>query len=445
MKNWMQGKSAVILAGMILGSAPLSAKTYVYLQNNTTAGQTLSTVESGTSLSASYWDDISTYIAAGKRGQVLWFGRDAGITNGKFFYFTTTASGGGRTTYLRQALRGDWVGSHLWQSASDSTTAQPWYDDRSWHDLYGYTGNRLKQLSYHAYFTGGDDDIEYVQTERDTVLTGQSDANTFNVLAWNIYMRPTTLFANGQMIRAGLIPTVLAPYDAIIFSEAFDDDVRAELLSRLAPVFPYRTSIVGADRDIHQDGGVIIVSRWPIELQVQKTFGSTCAGDDCLGDKGIMYAKINKLGRRYHVFGTHTQAWPTTEGQNTRKLQFQILRNFIDSRAIPATEPVLIGGDLNVNRLKFAQEYSDMLTILSAAQPTRTGHPYSFDPTTNKLGSGEQEYLDYVLYSTRHLRPMTSTNEVLFLKTPRPWKEFAWEGDYYDLSDHYAMYGRFSY
>ena len=74
-------------------------------------------------------------------------------------------------------------------------------------------------------------------------------------------MRPTTLFYNGQMIRAGLIPSYLASYDAIIFSEAFDDTVRAELMNRLQSRFPYRTSIVGADRDIRQDGGVIIVSR----------------------------------------------------------------------------------------------------------------------------------------------------------------------------------------
>ena len=115
----LQKTGATIVAGMILGSAPLAAKTYVYLQNNTTAGQTLGTTQSGTSLSASYWDQVTSYVSAGKRSQFLWMGRDAGITNGKFFYFTTSATGGGKTFSLRQALRGDWVGRHLWQSASD--------------------------------------------------------------------------------------------------------------------------------------------------------------------------------------------------------------------------------------------------------------------------------------------------------------------------------------
>ncbi len=437
----------ILLAGLVaLAFAPAEATTYVYLQNNTITSKSLSVSQTGTSLSSSYWRQTTSSVGAGKRASYLWFGRDTGITNGKFFYFGTSAVGGGYNFGLHQALRGDWIGSTMWQLGCDQSACDPWYSDRSWHDRYGSYGGKTKQMSYRAYFTGGDDDIEYVLTERPAALTGEGSSTTFNVLAWNVYMRPTTLFANGQMIRAGLIPSYVANYDAIIFSEAFDDDARAELVNRLKSRFPYRTSIVGADSGIKQDGGVIIFSRFPIEVQAQKTFGSTCASDDCLADKGIMYARINKYGRRYHVFGTHTQAHTSANDIATRKAQFVMLRDFVTSRNIPATEAVLIGGDLNVDRIKYPTEYSEMLSTLQAAHPSRSGHAYSYDRNTNGLASEDgREYLDYVLYSTRHLRPATASNEVLFLKTNRPWKEFVWEGDYWDLSDHYGLYGRFSF
>ena len=431
---------------MFLAGASLQATTYVYFQNNTITTHSLSTRQTGTSLSGSYWRQTSSSVAAGTRKSYLWFGRDTGITNGKFFYFGTSASGGGYNFGLHQALRGNFIGSSLWQLGCDQSACDPWYSDRSWHDRYGVAGGKQKRLSYRAYFTGGDDDIEYVVTEKHAGLAGEGSAYTFNVLSWNLYMRPTTLFFNGQMIRAGLIAGYVANYDAIVFSEAFDDDARAVLINGLKSRFPYRTSIVGADSGIKQDGGVFIMSRFPIEVQAQKTFGSTCGSDDCLADKGVMYARINKYGRRYHLFGTHTQAHTSASDISKRKAQFGIVKAFVTSRNIPVTEAVLIGGDLNVDRIKYPTEYTEMLGILEAAQPGRTGFSYSYDSSTNGLASESgREYLDYVLYSTKHLRPASAANEVLFLKTSRPWKEFVWESDYWDLSDHYALFGSFTF
>lgn len=271
-------------------------------------------------------------------------------------------------------------------------------------------------------------------------------ATAISVLAYNIYMRPTTLFKNGQSIRAGLLPRYLRGYDVLIFSEAFDDDVRRKLLGLLRGEYPHATRVVGTDRGVEQDGGVIIVSRWPIEKQEQRRFGRTCAGSDCKADKGVAYARINKQGRRYHIFGTHTQAWPTAEGARVRRQQFQIIRHFIQSLAIPRTEPVIIGGDLNVDKIRARSEYSEMLRLLEAAHPPTSGHPYSFDPRTNKLASsGPSEFLDYVLYSRVHLLPREARNEIRRIRSVSAWKEFPFEKDSFDLSDHYPVFGHFRF
>ena len=276
-------------------------------------------------------------------------------------------------------------------------------------------------------------------------------SNSFNVLAYNIYMRPTSMFFNDQSDRGRLLPSKLLGFDVIVFSEAFDDPVRNRLIADLRHEYPYSTSILGSDHETQQDGGVIILSRWPITAQDQYLFGNVCSGifDDCLAQKGVLYARIEKYGRTYHVFGSHTQAENSTERQQTRQRQFGIIKAFIDSMRLPDTEPVFIAGDLNVNKYD-AREYTAMLRTLDAWQPRQFGHPYSFDPTINRRARGRREYLDYVLVSNRHLQPTTAIIETLLLRSP---KRFGLPIDVdndvlrgnYDLSDHFPVFGHFMF
>lgn len=429
---------------VLFSLSPVFGITRVYFQNNTTFNFSISTTRSGAYLAGDRWGQSTNAVTTGQRAQVVWFNRDTGITSGSYFYFNTNVTNGSSVVTLRQALLGQWVGSHMWQSLSGYGFNHPWYDDRSNHIGTYYINGKLVEVKYRAFFTGSDDNIEYIFREAHTVVQGGAD--TLNVLAYNVYMRPTTLFANGQSIRAGLIPAQVKGYDAIVFSEAFDDTTRAKLLSGLAAEYPYRTNIVGTDRGVEQDGGVILVSRWPIEVQDQMRYGATCAGSDCMADKGAIYARINKLGRKYHVFGTHTQAWATAEGQSVRRSQFALLRNFILSKNVPFREAVIIAGDLNVDKTKYYSEFTTMLSILHAAHPQKSGYGYSYDPTTNRLAAaGPSEYLDYVLYSTDNVAPTYSYNEVRMLRSLEEWKEFVWEYAYWDLSDHYSMYGRLEF
>ncbi|MGB3534218.1 MAG: endonuclease/exonuclease/phosphatase family protein [Microcoleaceae cyanobacterium] len=135
-----------------------------------------------------------------------------------------------------------------------------------------------------------------------------SPPQTLDVLSYNIYMRPRFLFFDGQEIQADLLPNKIQGYDVIIFQEAFDDRVRNNLPNRLNNEYPYKTKILGSDKGIRQDGGVIMVSQWPIKAQYQRLFSNICAAEDCLADKGVLYAQINKQGQIYHLFGTHIQS-----------------------------------------------------------------------------------------------------------------------------------------
>lgn len=423
--------------------------TRVIVQNNTTLSFSVNSKQTGYPLDSNKWGQVTTKITPGQRADVVWFNRDDGIKTGKEFFFTSHLSNDSIDIYLKQALKGAAVNSHMWQSLTAPGVNHGWFDDRKTRvAVIKLNDGRDFRIKYRAFFTGTDDNIEYILLLNYQVPNAAP--TSLNLLAYNIYMRPVGTapgnFMNGQYIRARLLPPLLTGYDVIVFSEAFDDDVRNKMLNRLKPWYPYTTRILGSDRGVEQDGGVIIVSHWPIESQDQILYKDDCSGTDCLADKGVLYARINKKGYRYHIFGSHTQADSGSEDISVRKKQFKILKSFIDAKNIPSNEPVIIAGDLNVDKTRYFSEYKDMLNTLNASQPATKGHSYSFDPKTNDLASsGPSEYLDYVLYSNKHPAPKQAYNDVRMIRSDEEWKEFTWEDAMWDLSDHYAVFGRFDF
>ncbi len=72
-----------------------------------------------------------------------------------------------------------------------------------------------------------------------------------------------------------------------------------------------------------------------------------------------------KNGKAYHVTSTHTASFDTTEARALRQEHFQQIRALVDQQNIPATEAVMMGGDFNVNKLLWPQDYAQMLVNLN--------------------------------------------------------------------------------
>ncbi len=122
------------------------------------------------------------------------------------------------------------------------------------------------------------------------------------VLTYNLFMRaPTFFFWNRQGRRARLLPDQLHGYDVIVLQEAFSNIHRRMILQALEREYPYQTRILGRDRRFRQDGGVVIISRWPIMSEDQRLFGKRCAGFDCWAQKGCVYARIDVEERPCHI------------------------------------------------------------------------------------------------------------------------------------------------
>jgi endonuclease/exonuclease/phosphatase family metal-dependent hydrolase len=286
-------------------------------------------------------------------------------------------------------------------------------------------------------------------------------ADEIEVLSYNVYMRP--FFHDGQAIRADYLADALIGHDVIVLQELYDDRIRSRLLADLSAEYPFHTRILGADAGFGQDGGVIVLSKWPIVRERQRVFTDDtpaarrcpgpdcCAGLDCYADKGVVYARINKTGRRYHVFGTHLQAG--REHAGLRTAQLKLIREFIEAQRIPGDQPVIIAGDMNVDRYD-PTGFAQLCNLLNARQPplrptvpATEGAIYTFDGPRNDLNDHEdvQRYVDYVLYSTRHLKPLRAFNQVRIMLAPAPWRQHFWQAWRRDLSDHYAVLGRFDY
>ena len=257
-----------------------------------------------------------------------------------------------------------------------------------------------------------------------------------NVLTFNAALLPGFAADTRQVERVARMAPHLVGYDVLVLQELFVNAWREDLLEELADAYPHRGDLVGRDgarmMPWRQDGGVVILSRWPVERRATHLFEGTCSGTDCLADKGIAYVAVRVGERVVHVFGTHAQSVYGSDARGVRAAQFAQFRAFVAAQGIPRDEPVVLAGDFNADA--FSDERDGMLATLGADWPEVVGEVRAtWDPAHNALAGGRRaQWFDYVLVSIDHAAPVEAWNRALPLR----------DGGL-DLSDHYAVHGRF--
>ncbi|WP_128429656.1 sphingomyelin phosphodiesterase [Streptomyces cyaneus] len=294
--------------------------------------------------------------------------------------------------------------------------------------------------------------------------TAAEQAPPLRVLSYNVFLFSKTLYPNwGQDHRAVEIAkaSFFRGNDVVVVQEAFDNSSSDALKSAVAGEYPYQTPVVGRSKDgwdatggaysatTPEDGGVTILSKWPVLRKEQYVFKDAC-GADWWSNKGFAYVVLNVNGTKVHVVGTHAQSTDAGcdagEAAAMRSRQFKAIDAFLDAKSIPSGEQVLVAGDLNVDSR--TAEYASMLAdggLVGA--DARTGHPYSFDTRDNSIARDRypddpREDLDYVLHRAGHARPPVWKNEVV-KEQSAPWTVSSWGTDYTytNLSDHYPVTG----
>ncbi|WP_328951491.1 sphingomyelin phosphodiesterase [Streptomyces sp. NBC_00184] len=285
---------------------------------------------------------------------------------------------------------------------------------------------------------------------------------SLRVLTYNAFLMSTSLYPNwGQAHRAAEIPktTFFRGNDVVVLQEAFDNASSDALTADASAQYPFHTPVVGRSRSgwdatsgsysaaTPEDGGVTVLSKWPIVRQEQHIYKDAC-GSDWWSNKGFAYAELNVNGARVHIVGTHTQSTDpgcgAGEAAEIRGRQFRQIDAFLDAKNIPASEQVIVAGDLNVD--SHSPEYTSLLANAGlTGADARTGHPYSFDTQDNSIAADRypddpREDLDHVLHRAGHAKPAGWTNEVI-KEDSAPWTVSSWGTDYTytDLSDHYPV------
>ena len=229
-----------------------------------------------------------------------------------------------------------------------------------------------------------------------TLLPLSSAASELSVLTYNIYMRwPTWIFKDDHDWRAEHIPAHVRGYDVVVLQEAFADEQRDTMLRVMSDDYPYHTQPLGENEFFSHNGGVMILSRWPIVDEAYRVFEG-CDGSDCMVKKGIVHAVINKSGEQIHVFGLHLQA--QKEYAEARVGQFQQVGAFMESRDVAADEVVLVAGDFNVDYYSdnLDGEFSALTGELGLVLPADELRP-SYDKGTNSYTEEDvSERLDYI-------------------------------------------------
>ncbi|KAF0714140.1 Aste57867_4027 [Aphanomyces stellatus] len=179
------------------------------------------------------------------------------------------------------------------------------------------------------------------------------------VLSLNVFLRPPGIQeSNGdhKELRLEYIKRKIIQYDVVLLQEMF-----VALSSRAASLIAhahahglcYHAGSVYPSFFSPQlvDGGLLILSRFPICKAAVHRFSVGC-GSDGLASKGVVFAQVqvvpNNPRALVNLFTTHTQAGIRKDATDIRWRQILELARFVRTHGHPEI-PALVGGDFNLD------------------------------------------------------------------------------------------------
>ena len=436
-----------LLIGLICTSSGYGQHV-IYMQNNTALDYNFQVLQSGNlNLNPGQYTVINTVLTAYASGMgMLEFEADTNLSVGDTVDFSGMLTNGGDTLFVNMRLIAGNSGNEVYHAVSGNGFNLPWTNDDNFYGSSFTMKGEPFSLKYKRQtdLIDLDDDATFAIQEDFIYSIDSADLSNpyvINVMAYNIQMTPVV--SSNFFKRATYFPPLISPYqDVVVVEEIFDDPTRINDFTPAmqAAGFPYFTTVLN-DTSLSYitsptNGGVLIYSKWPIETEAEIKY-ENCSDNnsfDCLASKGVKYAKVNKLGKLYHIFGTHMEAGGSALDLQYRIEQYGEIVNFIDSMAIPTDEAVIFAGDFNTGP-NDGLEYDSLRGITNPIIPTHIGY---FESTFSYADTGN--IIDHVWGHAAHLQPVESYNKVI---TFRSVDSVMW--GIFDFSDHRTALGRFRY
>lgn len=276
-----------------------------------------------------------------------------------------------------------------------------------------------------------------------SLLPFTAQAENLRLLTFNTYMLPSPLKHSKQKERARLIPERIRAQkidaDIMVFQEAFSGNFKKQMKQELGKDYPYHETL-GRHGGLTKflDGGLLVMSRYPIKL-LGKTYFKQCAKADCFASKGALLVEMTKPdGSKVQIVTSHLQSGQSKpKYRKIRESQVLQIKELMDRHARPGI-PQILAGDLNINKWN-GDEYSQMLTTLGAESSELSGRlTSSISPNTKcftKTNRTSTKLVDHVVMNPRGSLSQVTSKEI------RPITSSFRGVEDCDLSDHLPVVG----
>ena len=263
----------------------------------------------------------------------------------------------------------------------------------------------------------------YAKTKNDTI----------KIVSWNIQMIPkiyapfTKLARKKQKVRTPKIIQYLnsTNFDIIVLQEVFDKSISNKFKNDLKIKYPYCLMPQKEDFTFKLSSGVMILSKYPLELIKHVVFDVSKKSDKG-AQKGCSLVKININNKAIFLAGTHLDS----KNNNSRSLQYQITNDEILKPNLTDSIPLLIAGDFNTD-FKSSQ-YDSMMTSFKLKNfELNDDRPYTFDEFNTWNAKGYKAWIDFIFYQEN--KNIKVFNQYIL----RPVMKY--KNTKMDLADHYQI------
>ncbi|MCR4285256.1 MAG: sphingomyelin phosphodiesterase [archaeon] len=270
-------------------------------------------------------------------------------------------------------------------------------------------------------------------------LYEKKSPNELKILSYNVFLRPSIIsISDYPEERAQLIGEWIgeSDFDIVTLQEAWTSEAVSLIINNSKKRFPYYlTDQPKKESGKATSGGLLVLSRWPIESQRVVAYNE-CSDSDCLATKGAVHLVIQMTRKEsINVITTHLNSGNSKENHESRDSQIKQLKTFIDE--IDNKGPLIITGDFNINSLDGTGEYEKLLETLNfedyhtedelTINCELEDSLYCEEPTIT-------ERLDYIFLKTGETRLLRVETQHLPMRT---------EDEFKYLSDHRAVLSTF--
>ena len=238
------------------------------------------------------------------------------------------------------------------------------------------------------------------------------------VATYNFYARPRKMFWDNQVDRARKLAKQIQilenkdgkKIDVLCLQEIVDNKVHEILKKELKKIgFLFKSKRLDINWRIN--GGVVTYSRFPIVEQTSKVFKIKNSSIIFAPvTRGAVHVKVMKNARYYNIINTHLDAY----NREYRKQQMIVLNDWINEQYFPEDQPIIIGGDFNIDYHK--EEINNVDEVFeydfALLDTTKSISDYTIDSSINEWvkrrtkqrmfrpSEGESMLIDFFIYDS---------------------------------------------